>query len=94
MKDTDTPPLSLTVGQDSDYESDVDAADIFAKLNYGEFLMIHMVDEDQFNQGSAIVNGSGGPAVIMLYENGVGPAYFRIGNNSTYTKGINLYRLS
>lgn len=94
LKDADTPPLSLTVGQDFDYESDIDASAIFAKLNYGEFMMFHMVDEDQFNQGSAIINGTGGPAVIMLYENGVGPAYFRLGNNTTYTTGINLYRLS
>lgn len=94
LKDTDTPPLSLTVGQNSDYETDVDAAAIFAKLNYGEFVTLHFVDEDQFNQGSAVVNGTGGPAVIMLYESGVGPAYFRLGNNSTYTNGINLERLS
>ena len=94
IKNTDTAPLSLTVGQDSDYETDVDAANIFGKLNYGEFVMLHFVDEDHFSQGSAIVNGSGGPAVIMLYENGVGPAWFQLGNNSTYTNGVNLERLS
>lgn len=94
LKDTDTDPLSLTVGQYSDYETDIDAAAIFAKLNYGEFVTLHFVDEDQFNQGSAVVNGTGGPAVIMLYESGVGPAYFRLGNNSTYTNGIKLERLS
>lgn len=94
IKNSDDAPLDLTVGQDSDYESDIDASDIFAHLNHGEFISIHFKDEDGFSQGSAIVNGSGGPAVIMLYESGTGPAWFKVGNNSTYTNGLNLERLS
>lgn len=94
IKDTDDAPLDLTVGQDSDYETDIDAAEIFNWLNKGEIVSLHFKDEQGFSQGSAVINGSGGPAVIMLYESGTGPAWFKLGNNSTYTDGVNLERLS
>lgn len=94
IKDTDTDPLSLTVGQDSDYETDIDAGAFFADLSNGKIISLRFKDEQGFSQGSAILNGTGGPAVIMLYASGVGPAWFRVGNNSTYTTGLNLERLS
>ena len=94
IKDNDDAPLDLTVGQDIDYETDVDSVTFLGQLSYGEFIMLRFKDEQGFSQGTAILNGTGGPAVIMMYEGGVGPAYFQIGNNSTYTNGLNLKRLS
>ena len=94
IKTTDTDPLSLTVGQDSDYETTIDAADIFNMLSKGMIVSLKFIDEDEYWQHSAVVNGSGSPAVIMLYETGTGPAWFKLGNNSTYTDGVNLERLS
>lgn len=94
LKDSDDYPLDLTVGQNSDYESDIDASDIIGWLNSGNIVSIHFKDEDNVSQGSAIINGTGGPAVIMIYASGTGPCYFRLGNNSTYTTGVNLERLS
>lgn len=94
IKSTDTDPLNLTVGQDSDYETDIDFAEIANLLSKGMIVSLKFVDEDDYWQHTAVVNGSGSPAVIMLYETGTGPAWFKLGNNSTYTDGVNLERLS
>ena len=94
IKDNDDSPFDLTVGQDIDYETDIDSITFLGQLSYGEFIMLRFKDEQGFSQGTAILNGTGGPAVIMLYESGVGPAWFKVGNNSTYTNGLNLERLS
>lgn len=94
IKTTDTDPLNLTIGQDSDYETDLDFADIANLLSKGKIVSLKFVDEDDYWQHTALVNGSGSPAVIMLYETGTGPAWFKLGNNSTYIDGVNLERLS
>ena len=94
IKATDTDPLNLTVGQDSDYETDLDFGDIINLLSKGMLVSLKFIDDDSYWQKTAVVNGSGSPAVIMLYETGTGPAWFKLGNNSTYTDGINLERLS
>ena len=94
IKSTDTAPLNLTVGQDSDYETDLDSTDIFNLLSKGIVVSLRFVDDDDNWQNTAIVNGSGSPAVIMLYATGSGPCWFKLGNNSTYTTGLNIERLS
>lgn len=94
IKSTDTAPLNLTVGQDSDYETDMDSTDIFNLLSKGIVVSLKFVDDDDNWQNTAIVNGSGSPAVIMLYATGTGACWFKLGNNSTYTTGLNIERLS
>ena len=94
IKSTDTAPLNLTVGQDSDYETDMDSTDIFNLLSKGIIVSLKFVDDDDNWQNTAIVNGSGSPAVIMLYATGSGACWFKLGNNSTYTTGLNIERLS
>ena len=92
IKTTDTSPLNLTVGQSFDYETDIDASTFIWWILQGNTVMVRFHDEDNSSQGCYLLQ-NGGPVIMFAYEMGVGPAYFQVTNNNTYTNGLKLIRM-
>ena len=89
---TDPLPVALNVGDDCDYETDIDDNTFFGYLTHGQAVNILFVDEYDSAQFLAPLVMNNSP-FLTLFALGQGPRYYTVTNSTVYSQGIKISRM-
>ena len=84
--------MALNVGDDYDYETDIDDNTFFGYITHGQTVNILFVDEYDSAQFLAPLVMNNSP-FLTLFALGQGPRYYTVTNSTVYSQGIKISRM-